>query len=209
MSLLADQLTAGILAGGAGSRLGGQDKGLMRRSGRPLVESLIRLLAPEVSALWLSVNRNHAVYQTVLDQLDPSLQRPGGLVTDETADFLGPMAGVRALWAVCTTPYLLLMPVDAPQVPSDFVARMTAALTHQRTRSVVAMVGRHRHYTACLLQRDALPAPPGRGSLRDWLGLAPIGLAPMPVSTQLSMNTVADAEAWSVEAAPEAANTAA
>ena len=203
MTLAPEQVTAAILAGGAGRRMGGLDKGLMRRAGAPLVKTLIQQLQPDVCALWLSIHRNVPAYQAVLDGIEP---RPGqrmGVVTDATADYAGPMAGVRAVWKVCSTPYLLLVPGDAPGLPADFVQRMTQALTLQATRVVVAQVGQDRHYTACLLQRDALPLPPGRGSLRDWLSLTPVGTAPMPAATRLSINTPAEAADCGVQPAPE------
>ena len=60
-STLAD-VTAVILAGGRGSRLGGQDKGLLDWNGKPLVETLIDQLQKQRLDIVINANRNQDRY---------------------------------------------------------------------------------------------------------------------------------------------------
>ena len=53
-----DAVTGLILAGGRGQRLGGVDKGLQPWRGRPLVDHALARLAPQVSEVMISANRN-------------------------------------------------------------------------------------------------------------------------------------------------------
>ena len=57
-----DNITAVVLAGGRGRRLGGQDKGLMELDGRPLIEHILDLVTPQVNAVIINANRNQQVY---------------------------------------------------------------------------------------------------------------------------------------------------
>ena len=55
------RITAAILAGGAGTRLGGRDKGLEPLDGLLLVEHVIGALR-DVDAVLIVANRNHDAY---------------------------------------------------------------------------------------------------------------------------------------------------
>ena len=79
-------ITGVILAGGRGSRMGGQDKGLIEFNGRPLVEHLLAALQPQTGALLITANRNQERYQVY--------QLP--VVNDELTGFQGPLAGFAA-----------------------------------------------------------------------------------------------------------------
>ncbi|MEW8383867.1 MAG: NTP transferase domain-containing protein, partial [Candidatus Thiodiazotropha taylori] len=46
--------TAVILAGGRGSRMGGNDKGLILFDGKPLIEHVINTIAPQVGRLLIN-----------------------------------------------------------------------------------------------------------------------------------------------------------
>lgn len=95
-----------ILAGGRGSRMGGQDKGLIPWRGRPLIEYLHHTVRPLTDDLIISCNRNLARYARYADRL----------VKDEGDDFPGPLAGIRAALQVALHPWLLVLPCDAPRM---------------------------------------------------------------------------------------------
>ena len=79
-----------LLAGGRGQRMGGQDKGLVRWQGQPLIAYAQRVTRPLTDDLIISCNRNHEQYTRLADQL----------VCDGNDDFAGPLAGIRAGLAV-------------------------------------------------------------------------------------------------------------
>jgi molybdopterin-guanine dinucleotide biosynthesis protein A len=130
-----DQLTGLVLAGGAGRRVGGLDKGLMPVAGRPLVHWVLAALRPQVDALMISANRNQARYR--------DLGVP--VLADHRPGFLGPLAGVATGMAEAPTPWLLVVPCDTPLLPADLGTRLAAGLAAAGAEiAVVAAAGR-RH----------------------------------------------------------------
>jgi molybdenum cofactor guanylyltransferase len=115
-------ITAGILTGGRGSRMGGMDKGLANLGGRPLIEHLLERLEPQATRLIINANRNHDHYR----------QYGHPVVPDRMTGFQGPLAGIAALLEACEDSWLVTIPCDAPFVPPDYIPRLwkTAAQTH-------------------------------------------------------------------------------
>jgi len=117
-------VTALILAGGRGSRMGGIDKGLQNFRGLPLaLQTLMRLqlqsLPPQ--EVLINANRNLAAYESL-----------GAAVWPDTLDgFAGPLAGFLTGLERCETPLLLTVPCDTPLFPLDLIERLHAALTEQ------------------------------------------------------------------------------
>ena len=110
---MAPGLTLGILAGGRGQRLGGQDKGWIVRGGESQIERTLRLHARHAQQVLISANRNLDAYGALAP-----------VVNDRLPDFPGPFAGVQALLAAAPTQFLITLPVDAIAVPDDYVPRM-------------------------------------------------------------------------------------
>ena len=52
-----------ILSGGAGTRMGGLDKGLQVYQGKALIKHVIKALAPQTSTIVVCANRNLKAYQ--------------------------------------------------------------------------------------------------------------------------------------------------
>jgi molybdopterin-guanine dinucleotide biosynthesis protein A len=107
-----------ILAGGRGTRMGGIDKGLQVHLGLPLAQHALERLSPQVGALMLNANRNLPTYQAMGV---PVWQ-------DEMPEFPGPLAGMLAGLMHCDTPYLVTVPCDSPNFPTDLVARLARGL---------------------------------------------------------------------------------
>ncbi|MFV3370123.1 molybdenum cofactor guanylyltransferase MobA [Pseudomonas sp. NY15435] len=106
-----------ILAGGRGQRMGGQDKGLLEWQGRPLVSYAAALARPFSDDLIISCNRNADVYAGFADRL----------VQDDSTDFPGPLAGIRAGLAAARHSHLLVLPCDAPRLDADLLERLLRA----------------------------------------------------------------------------------
>lgn len=108
-------VTAAILAGGQGNRVGGRDKGLMLLAGKPLVARVRERLEGQAGAVLICSNRHAQEYAAF-----------GRVTPDEVGGFRGPLAGIATALAVCATPWLLTVPVDSPNLPSDLAKRLHA-----------------------------------------------------------------------------------
>ena len=116
--ITAENITGLILAGGRAQRMGGIDKGLISFHQKPLIESTISRLKPQVGSILINANRNvtkYAVYGYPV-------------ILDETPDFSGPLAGFSVGLKACKTPYLLTTPCDSPLLPSDLATKLSEEL---------------------------------------------------------------------------------
>ena len=131
MAQAPEGVTALILAGGRGSRMGGIDKGLQNFRGLPLaLQTLMRLqlqsLPPQ--EVLINANRNLAAYESL-----------GAAVWPDTLDgFAGPLAGFLTGLERCETPLLLTVPCDTPLFPLDLIERLHAALIEQNADLAMA-----------------------------------------------------------------------
>ena len=141
-------ITGVILAGGQGSRMGGLDKGLLVLQGRPLVEHLLDALQPQVDAILISANRNQARYQ--------QYQHP--VISDELSGYQGPLAGFAAAMQHATTPYVLIVPCDAPVIAPDTTARLWQALQRESAELAVAHDGERLQPVHALIPVSLLPS---------------------------------------------------
>lgn len=113
-----EKITGLILAGGRAQRMGGIDKGLIPFHGKPLIESAISRLKPQVGTIIINANRNITKYA----------HYGYPVLMDATPDFSGPLAGFSIALQNCKTPYLLTSPCDSPLLPSDLAEKMTEEL---------------------------------------------------------------------------------
>ena len=118
-----------ILAGGLGSRLGGEDKGLVEVAGLSMVAHVLRRFRPQVGALVINANRNLARYR----------EFGFPVITDSNSNFAGPLAGMSAALDQCSTRYLATSPCDAPFLPTDLVARLAEALEDSKADIAIAL----------------------------------------------------------------------
>ena len=114
-------VTALILAGGRGARMGGIDKGLQNFRGLPLaLQTLMRLQlqSQPPQEVMINANRNLAAYESL-----------GAAVWPDTLDgFAGPLAGFLTGLERCESPLLLTVPCDTPLFPLDLLERLQQAL---------------------------------------------------------------------------------
>jgi len=201
MSARNDQITAGILAGGRGRRLGGRDKAWLRLAGRPQLERVVATLRRQVDRLLVNADTTRHDYAR--------LGLP--LVGDGAYTRAGPMAGIHALARACGTPYLLCVPVDAPRLPNQLAARMAQAVHRCGARAVLVHDGSARVPVCCLLHRDlATDASDylerGGRSVDVWLrrlDAIEVGFADHPDGW--SLNTPEELADWQARLAAESA----
>lgn len=172
MTIPTDDITGLILAGGRATRMGGVDKGLQLLNGEPMVSHVLRRLSPQVGTLMINANRNADLYQ----------QFGATVIADQLPDFAGPLAGLQAGLAQCKTPYLATAPCDAPRIPADLVARLSATLKQYHSDAAVAVTlagsRRHRHPVCMLVKTSVLPhltawLDNGGRKMDDWLRSLP------------------------------------
>lgn len=141
-------LTAVILAGGQGSRMGGADKGLAEFRGRPLVAHVLERIRPQADEILISANRNLEIYR--------AFGCP--VLTDETADFPGPLAGIRQALKAASHDLLLCVPCDTPFLPLDLAKRLHQALAEARAETAVAVAGGKAQPVVFLCRKSVLPS---------------------------------------------------
>lgn len=154
-SILPGHITAIVLAGGRGSRMGGVDKGLQNFNGTPLaLHTLLRLQMQGgglVGEVMVNANRNLAAYEAFGVPVWP----------DTISDFAGPLAGFLTGLERCETPYLLTTPCDTPLFPLDLAERLAEALAREGADIAMAAAreedGQLRTQPVfCLLRADLL-----------------------------------------------------
>ncbi len=134
-------ITAVILAGGRGSRMGGADKGLVVYQGQPLVHQVCQRIAPQVKHLLINANRNLSQYQAL-----------GYTVDNDRFD--GPLAGMAAGFRALQGEWLLSVPCDTPQLPTDLVYRLWQMAQHQQVMLSIARSASGPHPVCCLMHRS-------------------------------------------------------
>lgn len=137
-------ITGLILAGGRGSRMGGQDKGLVRLAGQPMIARVLAALAPQVQQVIINANRNAGAY--------------GGfgcrVVADAAGGYPGPLAGMAAGLAVASTRWLLTVPCDSPFLPEDLAIRLYRAAVERDGEIAVPHDGKRLHPVFALIRAD-------------------------------------------------------
>jgi len=143
MTYATTSVTAAILAGGEGRRVGGNDKGLLPLAGKPLIERVVGELQSQVASVLICANRHADEYA-----------RFGRVLADAGQGFRGPLAGIANALAHNTAVWLLTVPVDAPSPPGDLVSRLYAAAIAARVDAAVAHDGVRRQPLFALYRGD-------------------------------------------------------
>ncbi|MDH1523144.1 molybdenum cofactor guanylyltransferase [Achromobacter mucicolens] len=160
-----DGLAGLILAGGQGSRMNHQDKGLVALHGEPMVAHIARRLAPQVGRLIISANRHPERYAQY-----------GDVVADgerELGAWQGPLVGIatalQTLQGSAGAPpdsaaqWLVVVPCDTPFLPEDLAARLIGAAAAADAPLAYAAAHGQRHSACMALRTSLLP------NLREYL----------------------------------------
>jgi molybdopterin-guanine dinucleotide biosynthesis protein A len=141
------KVSALVLAGGRGTRMGEVDKGLQPFRGQPMVARVLARLGPQADELIINANRNIEAYA--------AFGHP--VVADAIDGFAGPLAGLHIGMTVASHPLLVTAPCDSPFLPLDLVARLHAALDAHQADLAVAKTFSQAHPVFCLTRRDLAP----------------------------------------------------
>ena len=132
-SAIRPQITAVILAGGQGRRMGGKDKGLVKFANKPLIQSVIDKILPQVEQVIINANRNTPDYEALGYRV----------ISDAMNNFQGPLAGFMAAMEFVTTKYIVCVPCDGPMLSDKLVERLASQLLEDHADIAVAHDG-HR-----------------------------------------------------------------
>lgn len=162
----AHDATGLILAGGAGQRMGGQDKGLLTWQGKTMAAQVAQSLRPQVRRLLISCNRNSDYYATLADMT----------VADSRRDFQGPLAGIEAAIPHLIGKFLIVVPCDNPLLPADLARRLVAALDSPENIDAdisYAHDGAREQYLCAAIRARILPClgaflDEGHRAVRHW-----------------------------------------
>ncbi|MFV2005384.1 MAG: molybdenum cofactor guanylyltransferase MobA [Gammaproteobacteria bacterium] len=156
-------ITAVIVAGGKGTRMGGRDKGLIKLSGKPIVEHIIERLSLQLDLIIVNANRN----------LDEYRQLGYPVINDSITGFQGPLAGILTALDSSNTEFIITIPCDAPHLADDFVSKMSNALTESNAEMAVANDGTRMQQMYALIPASLSAdltdfLQQGNRSVKDW-----------------------------------------
>lgn len=130
-----------LLAGGRGQRMGGQDKGLLIWHGQPLIAHLQRTARAFSDELIISCNRNRERYAVYADRL----------VHDDSDDFPGPLAGIRAGLQAASHAHLLVLPCDVPGIDAGLIRALLDSAKLQPDKPLMLRHGEHWEPLICVI----------------------------------------------------------
>ncbi len=155
-----------VLSGGAGRRVGGRDKGLLRARHESAAEEALALLRPHCARVFLSANRNLERYRAMGSD---------GVLVDLRPDYRGPLAGLEAVRAIVESDRLLLLPCDTTGIAADLPGRLLEALDADLDCDVIhAHAAGRDQYLIAAIRSHALASvsrvlDEQGGAVRDWL----------------------------------------
>jgi molybdenum cofactor guanylyltransferase len=151
MTIQNTDITAVILAGGMGRRMGGLDKGLIEFDGRLLVEILIDKLQQQNVNIVINANRNQSIYE--------GYGFP--VISDELSDYQGPLAGFASAMSAVDSQYILTLPCDSPLLSEQYVSRFIECHNLPENNDApisVAFDGERLQPVHALINVDLLPS---------------------------------------------------
>ncbi len=156
-------VTTVILAGGLGTRIGG-DKGLQILHGRALISWVLDAVSTDSAEVFINANDADGAYAHFGYRV----------IADQIPDWPGPLAGLHAALLCAATDYVMTVPCDTPFLPDDLIARLVAAQNLHSTEVVVAVAGGRRQPAVALYRKNVLPKllaylASGKRKVNDWL----------------------------------------
>jgi molybdopterin-guanine dinucleotide biosynthesis protein A len=127
--------------------MGSVDKGLKPLRGKPMVQWVAERFAPQVAEVLINANQNIDKYQTLGYKVIP----------DAIGGFAGPLAGLHRGLSEASHGLVATAPCDSPFLPTDLIARLSAALESAGAELTVAKTGDQPHPVFCLCRKSVLP----------------------------------------------------
>lgn len=178
-------ISAVVLAGGAGRRVDGEDKGLLLWQGNLLIGHAINKLRGQVAEILISANRNLDLYG----------QYGCPVLTDSLSGFQGPLFGLEQGLIQARHGWVMSVPVDTPELPTKLPHILWAQ--HHRAPLIVARSPSGPQAVVCLCQKTLLPhlqhyLASGERKVQDWFQALPHVWADFDEAVFFNCNRVAD-----------------
>jgi len=158
-------IAALILAGGQSQRFGYNDKGLIPFLNKPMIAHVIERIAPQVSSISISCNRNSAEYQSIYADYYQKTDIQSGSKTKTSAPtcfkdksespLRGPLAGIASFLDYCDSDILFICSCDMPMIPRDVVQQLFRAMDQSGADASYPVDEKGHHYLALLIKRSA------------------------------------------------------
>lgn len=154
-----------VLAGGAATRMGGVDKGLVAFAQKTLVETVIDAIKPQADKLVISANRN----------LDRYREMGYEVVTDKIEGYRGPLVGLLSVMKVEKADFYVTAPCDSPYVAHDYVKKLRKAFDDKPDLKCAAAVSHgYKQPVFMMVRKEALSnledfLLQGEHKVRAWL----------------------------------------
>lgn len=150
-----------LLAGGRGTRMHNQDKGLVLYRGAPLIEHVINCIRPQVDDIVISANRNTEFYSMYSNTV----------IADENPLFNGPLSGIASCLSHCRHDTVLVVACDMPLLPGNLVTCLHDAI---RDHDISIIECNYYWQLALMIRKTLLQSiqqflDEGRHSLMDWI----------------------------------------
>ena len=155
-------ITTVILAGGKGTRIGG-NKGLQLLHGKALIDWVLDAIRPQSDEILINANTNKSEYAT----------RGYRIISDHSPEHAGPLAGLQAALHSAQHEWIACVPCDTPFLPDNLITRFRSAIT-PATEAVVAIADDRHQPTIALYHKSVLPKldaylDSGARKVGDWL----------------------------------------
>jgi molybdenum cofactor guanylyltransferase len=147
MNISIKNISVVILAGGRGSRMQGQDKGLIKWQNKTLIEHVLENISANVGEIIINANRNEDFYKKFNCRV----------IKDSTDSFQGPLAGILSAMEQCKYDYLLCLPCDCPRPPEELTERLMQCLQNSSSLCAICHDGKREQALFCLISCAAKP----------------------------------------------------
>ncbi|TRW98067.1 molybdenum cofactor guanylyltransferase MobA [Candidatus Methylobacter oryzae] len=153
-----------ILAGGRARRMNNQNKGLVNFKGRPMISYAVAAMAPVVDYVLINANRD----------IDQYRQFGWPVISDQTGNFDGPLAGILTAMIHADADILVVIPCDSPLIRSEHLQKLLLTCSENNADVAVAFDGARLH-PVILAVRARLQASlqdylaDGQHKVADWL----------------------------------------
>ncbi len=140
------KVSAIILAGGKGQRVGFKQKALLNYHGKPMIEAILAILSPQLAKdkVWINANQSLEVYRSYCLNVFQDIEQ----------GFLGPLAGMLSAWQFVNSDWLVFVPCDNPNLPNVLVERLIRVQLESKMPLIVTYDGERLQPLYCLMHRS-------------------------------------------------------
>ena len=139
-------VTAVVLAGGQGQRMGGQDKGWVMYQGKPMIQHILDRLTPQVDEVIIIANRHLESYAALGVPVFP----------DYIQGFHGPLIGIATGLEHANFNHVVFVPCDGPFISSELVKSFKDHYERFEKPVIVASDGQRLQPVVVMLEKKLL-----------------------------------------------------